>query len=116
MATIRKALLAALVGISGFAAVPASAQGLRREFGNRGDSRFGIYSGDDGYNPSERRYALRSGCSPDRALDKADRMGLDDARIARVTPRRIVVLGYEDGDQTRISFGRSRGCPVLSQD
>jgi len=116
MATIRKALIAALVGVSGLAAVPASAQGLTLEFGNRGDSRFGITSGEHGYYPRERRYGLRSGCSPDRALDKADRMGLDDARIARVTPRRIVVFGYEDGDQSRISFGRSPGCPVLSQD
>jgi hypothetical protein len=116
MSTIRKALLAAVVGASGLAAVPASAQGLSLEFGNGGNSRFGIYSGDDGYYPRERRYGMRVGCSPDRALDKADGMGIDDARISRITPRRIVVRGYDDGDPARITFGRSPGCPVLSED
>jgi len=113
---MRKALLAALVGVCGLPAVPASGQGLTLEFGNRGDSRFGISSGEDGYSPREQRYALRSGCSPDRALDKADRMGIDNARISRVTPRRIVVFGDQDGDEARVTFGRSPGCPVLSED
>jgi len=114
--TFRKALVATLVGLSGLAAVPAFAQGLTLQFGNRDDSRLGVYSDEDGPSPRERRYAMRPGCSPDRALDKADGMGIDDARIGRVTPRRIVVLGYEDGDRARITFGRSPGCPVIGED
>jgi hypothetical protein len=114
--TFRKALVAAIVGLSGMVAVPAFAQGLTLEFGNRDGGRLGVYSGEDGYYPHERRYAMRPGCSPDRALDKADGMGIDDARISRVTPRRIVVLGYEDGDPARVTFGRSPGCPVIGED
>ena len=113
--TLKGALVAAVVGLSGLAAVPAFAQGLYLDFGNGDNSRLGVYSGD-GYYPRERRYAMRPGCSPERALDKADGMGIDDARIGRVTPRRIVVLGYEDGDQARITFGRAPGCPVIGED
>jgi hypothetical protein len=114
--TLKWALAAALLGLSGLAAAPAFAQGLYLDFGNGDDSRLGVYSGEDGYYPRERRYNMRPGCSPGRALDKADGMGIDDARIGRVTPRRIVVVGYDNGDRVRITFGRSRGCPVLGED
>ena len=109
--TLKRALAAALVGLSGLAAVPASAQGLYLDFGNRDDG-FGIYSRDDRY-PRERRYAMRTGCSPERALDKAYGMGLDDARVRRVTQRRIVVVGYDEGDRVRVTFARAPGCPVI---
>lgn len=111
--TLKTALAAALIGLSGLAAVPASAQGLYLDFGNNRDNGgFRVYPGDDRY-PRERYYGMRPGCSTGRALDKAYRMGLDDVRVRRVTQRRIVVVGYDNGDRVRVTFARAPGCPVL---
>jgi hypothetical protein len=54
------------------------------------------------------------GCSPDRALRKAERMGLRRARVIDVGRRTIDVSGRDRrGDRVVVSFGRrDRGCPV----
>jgi hypothetical protein len=54
------------------------------------------------------------GCTADHALDKADRMGIDRARIVSAGRRTIEVRGRnEDGDRVFVTFGRQPGCPVL---
>lgn len=55
----------------------------------------------------------RRGCTEDRALDKAERMGMRRARIVSAGRRTIQVSGRDRyGDRLRVTFGRERGCPV----
>jgi hypothetical protein len=66
---------------------------------------------DDGY-----RYAERRGCTEDRALNKAEDMGIRRARVAYAGERTIRIRGRSyDGDRVFVTFGRERGCPVLER-
>jgi len=113
--TVKTAALSALVGLGALTAIPAHADSLYLGFGNNQDPRFGVYAGDDGYRHrrDERRDGWRRGCSPDRALDKAERMGLYRARIVDVNRRVVKVMGRQDGDRVVIVFANERGCPVI---
>lgn len=113
--TIKTAALSALVGLGTLAAVPAHADSLYLGFGNNNDPRFGVYTGDDGYRHrrDERRGDWRRGCSPDRALNKAERMGLHRVRIVDVNRRTVKVAGRQDGDRVVVVFANERGCPVI---
>ncbi|WP_027146014.1 hypothetical protein [Mesorhizobium sp. WSM3626] len=124
--TIKTAALSALVGLGTLAAIPAYADSLYLGFGNNNDPRFGVYTGDDdGYRhrrderrDDERRDDWRHddwrrGCSPDRALDKAERMGLHRARIVDVNRRVVKVMGRQYGDRIVVVFANERGCPVI---
>lgn len=55
------------------------------------------------------------GCSANRALRKADRMGIRRARVVDVGRRTIEVAGRDRrGDRVVVTFGRrDRSCPVL---
>jgi hypothetical protein len=115
--TIRTAALSALVGLGALAAIPAHADSLYLGFGDRHDPRFGVYSGDDeDYGRRDwRRDRDRDwrGCSPDRALDKAERMGLYRARIVDMSRRTVKVVGRQDGDRVVVVFANERGCPII---
>ncbi|MFC3324717.1 hypothetical protein [Mesorhizobium cantuariense] len=121
--TIKTAALSALVGLGTLTAIPAHADSLYLGFGNNNDPRFGVYAGDDGYRHrryerrddwrGDERRGWRRGCSPDRALDKAERMGLHRARIVDVSRRTVKVMGRQDGDRVVIVFANDRGCPVI---
>lgn len=120
--TMKTAALSALVGLGTLAAVPVHADSLYLGFGNNDDTRVGVYSGDDGYRrdhrrderrDDERRNEWRRGCSPDRALDKAERMGLRRARIVDVNRNTVKVMGRQDGDRVVIVFANERGCPII---
>lgn len=116
--TIKTAALSALVGLGTLAAIPAHADNLYLGFGNNQDPRVGVYVGDDGYRHrrgDERRDDWRRGCSPDRALDKAERMGVHRARIIDVNRRTVKVMGRQDGDRVVIVFANDRGCPVINR-
>jgi hypothetical protein len=65
----------------------------------------------------DRRGASRRECTPDRALAKAGRLGVRQARMGRVGSRNLQVRGRtRDGDRITISFGRwDRSCPVLDR-
>ena len=122
---IKTAALSALVGLGTLAAIPAHADSLYLGFGNNQDPRFGVYAGDDGYRQRRderrddwrgddwRRDGWRRGCSPDRALGKAERMGLYRARIVDVNRRVVKVMGRQDGDRVVVVFANQRGCPVI---
>lgn len=73
------------------------------------------YYDDDRYD-DEYYEARRSerGCTPDRALRKADRMGIRRARIVDVGRRTIDVAGRDRrGYRVVVEFGRrDRSCPV----
>jgi hypothetical protein len=120
--TLRTAAIASLIGISTLGAMPAHADSL---YLGMGDGRFGLYLGDnerdyrrdrysddyrdgrDEYRRSERR------CTPERALYKAQRMGIRRARIADVSRRTIDVVGRQHGDRVRVTFARAPRCPVI---
>ncbi|HWK63493.1 MAG TPA: hypothetical protein VNS34_01030 [Rhizobiaceae bacterium] len=114
---IQSSALAVIVAGSAIVPLPASAQTLELDLGrggpelrvrdpNRCDPRY-----EDCYR-GER--SMRRMCTEDRALDKAERMGLDRVRVVSAGRRTIEVRGRtEDGDRARITFGRQPNCPVL---
>lgn len=123
--------LSAMIGFGGLAAVPAAAQadGLYLNLGGHNDARFGVYVGDrdarhyrwDRYRPDDRwdrhwpdeRRGYRQRCTPERALDKAERIGLRRVAIRDVTRHTISVSGRDHGDRVVVTFGRGRHCPIV---
>jgi hypothetical protein len=47
------------------------------------------------------------------AEEKASRMGLRRAQVVDVSPRRVVVAGFDRRGRDRIVFANVRGCPVI---
>lgn len=118
-------LLSALVGLGAVAlmAFPAQAESLQLELGKHGPRLKLLEDCDPNYNDCEdtERYYRRDrrqsrGCTEDRALDKADRMGIRRARIESVGRREITVRGRQGGERVRVTFGTERGCPILERD
>lgn len=130
--TIKTAALSAVIGLGTLAAIPASAQaeGLYLNLG-QGDPAVGIYvqnrdggrweSNDDrrgGARPDDRWGRPHDNrwdraCSPDRALDKAERMGVRRARVVDVDRRTISVVGRKYGERIRLTFARAPNCPIV---
>jgi hypothetical protein len=123
--TIKTAAIAGLVGLSALAAVPAQADnGVILRFGNGG---VGVYQDDNGgrmyrrdryreeyrddYRDEFRRSERR--CTPERALYKAERIGVHRARIADVSRRTISVVGRSRGERVYITFARAPRCPII---
>lgn len=115
--TIKTATLSALIGLGTLAAVPAHADSIYLGFGNDSEPRVGVYNGDDdGYRPEPPRDRdWRRSCSPERAVDKAERMGLRRARLIDINRRTVKVAGRQYGDRVVIVFANERGCPVLNR-
>jgi hypothetical protein len=108
--TLKTAAMAGLIGLVSLAALPAEASDMR--FGERHDhARFGIYLGG-GERMREREFR-RGRCTPERALDKAGRIGIRRARIDHVGYDSIGVVGRSRGGRIRVTFSRERNCPVL---
>lgn len=105
--------LALAIAFTGIPLGVASAQDLQLNLGRDGP-RLQL-DRDNRDRRGDRRFDRRE-CTPDRALDKAERMGLRRARISDVGRRTIDVRGFSRrGDRVVISFARSDGrCPVLS--
>jgi hypothetical protein len=120
---IKTMALSALIGFGALAAVPAAAQadGIYLNFGRQSDHRVGVYAGDRGdgvrhvRRDRDRHWdrGRRGSCSPDRALDKADRMGLRRARIVDADRRTVRVAGFKYGGRVTVVFGNDRGCPIV---
>ncbi|MBT1156367.1 hypothetical protein J1C56_12275 [Aminobacter anthyllidis] len=131
---IKTAALSAVIGFSTLAAIPATAQaeGLYLNLG-QGQPNVGIYvqdrdnrnggwdnrNGGRWDNRQDNRWGGRPGgrwdraCSPDRAVDKAERMGLRRARVVDVNRRSITVSGRKYGERVAITFARAPNCPVV---
>jgi hypothetical protein len=116
---LKTTALSAMIAAGALSAVTAGAQaeGLYLNFGD-GGARAGFHVGDDygdGFRRRDgwREQGWRRGCSPERALDKADRMGLHRVRIVDVDRRTITVAGRQYGDRVTVTFGRGPHCPVL---
>lgn len=63
----------------------------------------------------ERRLSRRSFCTEERALDKAERMGLRRARVVDSDRRTIEVRGRtRGGERVLLTFGRAPNCPLYN--
>jgi hypothetical protein len=113
--TLKTAAMAGLIGLASLSALPAEADGFGLRFGERHDNaRFGIYLGD-GEHMREREFRhMERRCTPERALYKAERIGVRRARIDYVGYDSIGVVGRSRGERIRVTFARVRNCPVLS--
>lgn len=110
---IKTVTLSAIVALGTLAAIPATAQAdsLYLNFGGHGAG-FGLSVGHGhGWKNHHGRHAQR--CTPQRALWKADRMGIRRAHVTNVRNRSIVVSGRSHGDRVRVVFGRAPHCPVI---
>lgn len=126
-ATLKTLTLSAMIGLGGLAALPAAAQAdsLYLNLGGHNDARFGVYVGDrdtrywrgDRHRPDDRwdRRWDRQGdrCTPQRALNKAERLGLRRVQLRDVGRNTITVSGRDRGDRVVVTFGRGRNCPIV---
>lgn len=125
--TLKTATLAAVVGVTAFTgmAAAAKADGLYLNFGG-GEPRVGVYVGDgsprhvgrwerDRWDRGDRwdRWGRGRECTPGRALDKAERMGIRRARVVDVDRRSIDVAGRKFGNRVVVTFARAPYCPVV---
>jgi len=118
---LKTAALSAMIGFATLAAVPAGAQadGLYLNYGTGHGAGIGVqvggydradYRGRHNYH-DERRGGW--GCTPYRAVDKAERYGLRRARVVDVDRRTITVAGRKWGQHARMVFGRAPSCPIV---
>lgn len=107
--TFAKAGLSALIALGGISATASTASAGP-------DVRYGIYV-QDGYRHGGPGWGRpgrdRDRCAPWLAEEKASRMGLRRARVVDVSPRRVVVAGFDRRGRDRVVFANVRGCPVI---
>ncbi len=113
--TLKTAVLSAMIGLGGIAAMPAVAQAdsLYLNFGGGyHQPGVGVYLGD-GDRAYYRDRRPRRVCTPNRALNKAERLGIRRARIVDVGRRTIEVRGRQRGERVEVTFGRGPNCPII---
>jgi hypothetical protein len=122
---IKTAALSAVLALGTLAAIPAAAQAdsLYLNFGGHGAG-VGVQFGDSGHSwrdhdrrdwrdRRDRRDWRAARCTPERALWKADRMGINRARVVDVDRDAIVIRGRARGDRVHVVFGRAPSCPII---
>jgi hypothetical protein len=110
---LKTAALSALIGLGAIAAMPAAAQaeGLYLNYGGHHGAGIGVQIGDRyDYRQDRRHFRF---CTPDRAVDKAQRYGVRRARVVDVDRRTITVAGSKWGERVRMTFGRAPTCPIV---
>jgi len=128
-ALLKSSVLALAMALTSIPVGAASAQDLELHLGNDGpqlrlrrdcdpDREDCRDRGDYRRDRGGERWSRNRECTPDRALDKADRMGVRRARIDDVGRRTISVRGRDRfGDRIVVTFDRRDGrCPVLARD
>lgn len=132
-ASLKKTVVATLIGLGALASTPAFADRLTVDYiitgpgGDRGWERerdrdgvrnWGRDGGRDWGRYDERQRDWRRddrrarGCSPWRAVEKAERMGIRRARVVDAGYRGVVVRGQRWGDRVNVVFGNDPYCPV----
>lgn len=114
---LKTAALSALIGLGAITAVPATAQAegvyLNYGSGHHSGVGIGVQIGDYDYRDYRRDRHHFRGCSPERALNKAERYGVRRARVVDVDRRTITVAGRKWGDRVRLTFARAPNCPIV---
>lgn len=106
--TLKTVAIAGLLGLATLSATPAKAEALYLNFGGP-DPHF-VGHGEnyrDEYWRSQRR------CTPERALYKAQRIGVHRARLDYVSKRRIGIIGRSRGERVYLTFARAPNCPII---
>lgn len=115
-ASLKTAAVSAMVAFSTLAAIPATAQaeGLYLNFGGKHDG-FGVVIGQDGqrWHKRDRWDRKPAQCNANRAVDKAERLGLRRARVVDASRHSITVSGRKFGDRVFVTFGKAPNCPIL---
>lgn len=110
---LKTAALASLIGIGamGASSIPAKADGIFFGVGGNG----GVVVGHRGHGWGGPGWhgPQRSACTPQRAVNKATRMGIRHARVVDVDRRTIKVRGRAYGDRVAVVFARAPHCPVI---
>ena len=111
--TLKTAALSAMIGLGAIVALPAAAQadGLYLNFGGHHGAGVGVYLGDG--HRDHYRYRPARVCTPNRAVNKAERLGLRRARVVDVNRRTIKVSGRQHRDRVTVTFGRHGNCPIV---
>lgn len=117
LSKFRTAALSAVIGLG--AALPAQADGLYLNFGGNGPA-VGIDVVDGGHRRDwrddhrrDQRDRRDQRCTPERALWKAERMGVRRARVEDVSRHSITVRGRSRGERIFVTFGRAPSCPIV---
>jgi hypothetical protein len=99
---IKNIALAGLVSLGAFAAAPAA---------QAGDVKVtvGVSIVVDGH----RDWRHSRACTPQRALNKAQRLGFRRVSLDSVKRNRIVVDGRRNGERREVVFARQANCPVI---
>lgn len=120
---IKIAAVSTMIGLGTLAAVPA-AQADSFYFGiTPGGPSAGIivdeghsyrhYDRRDDYRWGRDRDRWDRGCSTGEALRKADRMGINRARVRDVSYRSILVSGRARGRWVTVQFAKAPHCPII---
>ena len=110
-----KVAIAAVLGLSTLAAIPATASardtGIYIGFG--GQRHHETYRHHQPRHERHERRVYRASCSSGQAVYKASRIGLRAAHVTRRSPGRVVVEGRHHHRHSRIVFANTRGCPII---
>jgi len=96
-------------GILPFTPVVSSAQSIQLELGGNNPR---ILLRQEEVRPTRRP---SRGCSTERALEKAEKMGVRRARIESDGRRFVEVSGRRRGDRVLVVFANERNCPVVDR-
>ncbi len=114
-AKLKSAVLAAVVALGAFSAMPATAQATDFSFGiGSGGGAVTVQFGGRHY---DRHHGpRRAGCTDRRAAFKAADMGLRNVRVIRSNNRTVEVRGrsHRHG-RTAVVFARAPHCPVIAR-
>lgn len=108
LSLVRTLVLAGAVAASA-TPLPSFAQSIELDLDGEGP-RLRLVDPDDARDYRDRR---GSRCTPERALDKAERMGLRRVRIESVRRNVIEVRGRRHGDRITVRFERDRRCSII---
>lgn len=104
--SIQTAALSIAVLLGGFTAAPVAAQA--------DTARITISPQTIQYRVDRERPRARGReCTPNRAVEKAWKLGVNRPRVTRVARNTIAVRGFQRGESVRLVFARAPNCPVI---
>ncbi|MDN5927342.1 MAG: hypothetical protein L0I29_09740 [Hyphomicrobiales bacterium] len=110
---IKASAVCAVLGITALAGAPAQADALYIGAGGHGGLRVMVR---DNHGPrwhGNRHYRPVRACSPERALERARRMGVRRAHVAYQNRSVIGVRGHDRRGRITLTFGRYANCPLI---